>query len=143
MDQLQKKIILIEDELFVREVYERVLKQANFEILTAADGVEGWELIEKETQSPYKPNLILLDIMMPRLNGIDLLKKLKSDSKTSGIPVILLTNLGQETVIKEAFRVGAAGYLMKIRSTPYEVVRLVNDFLENPSVRVDPDSLGV
>lgn len=142
MDQQTKKILLIEDELFIRELYERVLKQAGFEFFSAVDGIEGWDLIQREAQSPHKPDLVLLDIMMPRLNGIDLLKKLKSDSRTSSIPVILLTNLGQESVIKESFRVGAQGYLMKIRSTPHEVVKLVKDFLENPSARIDPDSLG-
>jgi CheY-like chemotaxis protein len=131
------KIILLEDELFVRELYERVLR-AEFELLSAEDGEKGLALIQQEASSGVKPNLILLDIMMPKLNGLEVLKKIKQDPMTRDIPVIMLTNLGQDDVIKEASGLGAAGYLIKIRLTPATVLQHVKDFLQNPSQRVEP-----
>lgn len=127
------KILLVEDELFVRELYERVLRQAGFEISSAVDGEEGLKLAQE------RPDLILLDIMLPKMNGINVLKSLKADEKTKSIPVLLLTNLGQESVIKEALRIGAKGYMMKMRLTPYEIVGHVKDFLQNPDHKIGPD----
>lgn len=135
------KLILVEDELFVRELYERILR-AEFEVLSAEDGEAGWTLIKKEGESSVKPNLILLDVMMPKLNGIQVLQKIRSDDSTKDIPVIMLTNLGQEDVIKQAFELGAQGYLMKVRLTPYEVLGHVKDFLQNPNVKVDPENIN-
>lgn len=129
------KILLVEDELFVRELYEHVLSQAGFEMITAGDGVECLLKVKEN------PNLILLDIMMPKLNGIETLKKLKADNNTKDIPIILLTNLGQEDIIKEAIKTGAQGYIMKMRVTPYELVTHVKDFLQNPITKVDPSRL--
>jgi CheY-like chemotaxis protein len=136
-NKISGKIILIEDELFVRELYERVLR-SEFELLSAEDGEKGLALIQQAANSPTKPNLILLDIMMPKLNGIEVLKKIKQDPQTRDIPVIMLTNLGQDDVIKEASSLGAAGYLIKIRLTPANVLQHVKDFLQNPSARVEP-----
>lgn len=130
------KILLIEDELFVRELYERVLKQAGLEVTSAFDGQAGFELASN------MPDLILLDIMLPKLNGIDVLRKLKADDKLKNIPVILLTNLGQESVIKEAIKIGAQGYLMKIRVTPYEIVDQVKSFLKDPTKTLDLNVTG-
>lgn len=140
---MNKKIILVEDELFVRELYERVLKQAGFDTFGASDGQAGLELIQRESRSDHKPDLILLDIMMPKLNGIDVLKELKIDDSTKDVPVILLTNLGQGNVIREAFKLGAKGYLMKIRVTPYQMVEHVKDFIDNPNLQMNPDQLDL
>ena len=74
-----QRITLIEDELFVRDLYERVLKQAGFEIVSAADGEAGWQLVKDQSQKGEKSDLILLDIMMPKLNGIEVLRRLKDD----------------------------------------------------------------
>lgn len=121
--KVRKKILLVEDELFIRELYERVLLQAGFEVISAADGMQGLALAHK------KPDLILLDIMMPRLNGIELLKILKADKKTNQIPIIMLTNLGQESILNEALEYGAREYLIKIQLSPYEIVDRAKAFL--------------
>lgn len=126
-----QKILLVEDELFIRELYERILKQAGFEVVGAIDGQQG--LVEAQNM----PTLILLDIMMPKLNGIEVLEKLKSDQKTKDIPVVLLTNLGKKSVIEKAFNLGARGYLMKIKITPYSLVEKVKQFLSNPDTKQD------
>src|SRR3989344_916834 len=131
------KILLVEDEMFVRELYERVLKQSSLEVITAGDGITGLQAADE------KPDLILLDIMMPGLNGIEVLRRLKQNANTSSIPVVLLTNLGQESIIKQALDLGASGYLMKVRITPYQIVAHVQEFLQNPNLKLklDPNSL--
>lgn len=131
------KVLLVEDEMFVRELYERVLKQEGLDVRTAVDGLSGLEAAAE------KPDLILLDIMLPGINGIEVLQKLKQDPNTRNIPIVLLTNLGQESVIKQALDLGASGYLMKVRITPYQIVGYVKEFLQNPNLKLklDPNSL--
>ena len=120
----RKSILLVEDDLFVRELYQRVLSEAGFKVITAENGTEGLKLAET------KPDLILLDIMLPEMDGITVLSKLKRNAATSQIPVILLTNLGQENIIKKAFKMGAKGYLVKMHFSPYEIVNEVKNFFD-------------
>lgn len=131
MDTQTKKVLLIEDELFIHELYTRVLKQAGFTVIGARDGQQGLDMAKDD------PDVILLDIMMPAVNGIEVLKKLKSNAGTKHIPVVMLTNLGQESIIDEVFKHGAAGYLMKMRLTPYEMVGKLKEFLAHPDQKAD------
>lgn len=126
-----KKILLIEDEFFIADLYKRILEEAGFEVMVASNGEQG---LQMATQGPA---LILLDIMLPRLNGFQVLKKLKSESATGNIPVVLLTNLAQENMIKEAFNLGAQGYLLKVRLKLEDLVKFVNIFLANPNFKMD------
>lgn len=121
----QKTILLVEDDPFVYDIYEKAFRENNYQIIGAFDGEEGLRLSQKETY-----DLILLDIMLPKINGVALLKKIRESSKTKDVPIILLTNLGQESVIKEALRIGANGYLLKARLLPGQVVRRVEEFLK-------------
>lgn len=127
------KVLIIEDEMFVRELYQRVLSQNGIEVLVAADGEKGLVMAKEQ------PNLILLDIMMPGINGIQVLERLKADQNLKDIPVVLLTNLGQQTIIRKALDMGASGYLMKVRLTPYQVLAHVKEFLQNPSLKIEPN----
>lgn len=120
----EKTILVIEDDFFIRELYQRQLQKEGYKVEVAGDGTEGLEQSQK-----MQPNLILLDIMLPKLNGLDLLRTLKAKPETKDIPVILLTNLGQDSVIKEGFQLGAAGYLIKSAYTPSQVVEEVKRFL--------------
>ncbi len=124
-NQKSYSILLIEDDLFVRDLYIRTLERANYHVITALDGEEG---VQKSSSTT--PDLILLDIMLPKINGIDVLKKIKSQDQTKTIPVFLLTNLGQEAIIKEAFNLGAAGFFLKARLLPQEVIGFIQKFLE-------------
>lgn len=123
---MNKKILLIEDDLFINDLYSRTIAKAGFEMISAIDGVEGLE------KASLKPDLILLDIMLPKLNGLEVLKRLKSNIKTRNIPVVLLTNLGQENVIHKAFQLGAQGYLMKMKVLPSGIVDEIHKFLADP-----------
>ena len=118
------KILIVEDDFFIRELYDRQFNKEGFTVLTSEDGPDG---LVKASQE--KPDLILLDIMLPKLNGLDLLRTLKSKPETKDIPVILLTNLGQESVIKEGFEYGAESYLIKSAYTPSQIIDEVKNFL--------------
>lgn len=131
-----KKILLVEDEVFIRDIYERTLIKAGAKVCVASNGKEGVDQAKKEL-----PDLILLDILMPSVNGLEALAKLKADPKTQNIPVVLLTNLGQSGTIKDAFKKGASGYLMKMKMTPYDMVDNIKKFLDDPTYKMDYNSL--
>lgn len=113
----KKRILLIEDEAIIRELYEKVLTEAGYELSFAFDGESG---IEKAGKGKY--DLILLDIMLPKRTGLDVLKELKTVSKNK-VPIYMLTNLGQESVMKEAYSLGADGYLLKAKFLPEQLVQ--------------------
>ena len=126
-DNKKYSILIVEDDTFLGELYQRTLNTAGYKTTLAADGEAGLNLAQA------KPDLILLDIMMPKLNGIDVLKKLRQDTKTKDITIVMLTNFGQDDVIKQAYELGANGYLLKIQYTPYEIIEQIKNFLENPN----------
>ena len=119
-----KQILIIEDDFFVRDLYDRELSREGFEVSTAEDGAEGLLKVIEE-----KPDLILLDIMLPKMSGLDVLKKVKEKEEVKDIPVVLLTNLGQDSVIREGFTLGAIGYLIKAAYTPTQIIEEVKKFL--------------
>ncbi len=121
----KKKILIIEDDFFVRDLYDRELSREGFEIETTVDGPGG---LLKAVEGKY--DLILLDIMLPKMSGLDVLKTLKEKDETKDIPVVLLTNLGQDSVIREGFSLGAAGYLIKAAYTPTQIIEEVKKFLK-------------
>ena len=122
MDPRQKKILLVEDEDFIRDLYFRQLSKEGFLIKTAPDGQTGLDFLKKETF-----DLLLLDIMLPGINGLQVLREFKTQNPTSPMITILLTNLGQEAVIKEGFELGAQAYLIKASYTPDQVVQEVKN----------------
>jgi two-component system, OmpR family, phosphate regulon response regulator PhoB len=125
MDNGNVKILIVEDDLFIRELYERQLSLEGFQVQTAEDGEIGLARISESV-----PDLLLLDIMLPKVSGLDLLRTIKAKEETKSIPVILLTNLGQDSVIKEGFNLGADGYLIKSAYTPDQIITEVKKFLE-------------
>lgn len=119
-----KKILLVEDDAFVRDLYQTVLTRANYELDIANDGEEAVNL------AGYKVyDLILLDIMLPKLTGMEVLKQLRTEtSRAKDTPVYLLTNLGEENIVKEAYKLGANGYLLKAKYLPKQLVEEVDKF---------------
>lgn len=128
-----KKILLVEDEDFIRELYTRQLTRAGFQVKTAIDGQTGLNMLKSETF-----DLLLLDIMLPGMNGLQLLREFKTQNPSSRMITILLTNLGQETVIKEGFELGAQAYLIKASYTPDQVVMEVKNALGNQTTPSNP-----
>ncbi|MDQ3098463.1 MAG: response regulator [bacterium] len=119
------KILLVEDDQFLRDMYNELLSDEGFEVTACADGEEGYN---KAMEGGF--NLILLDIMLPKMDGLQILKNLQEkDLLSKNGPVVMLTNLGQDNIVKEGFDYGASGYLIKSAMTPDQVLHEVHTFL--------------
>ncbi|MCX6745906.1 MAG: response regulator [Candidatus Parcubacteria bacterium] len=119
------RILLIEDDSFLVEMYTTKFELEGFEVISAEDGKKGLDFALKE-----KPEIILLDILMPKMDGFAVLEALKKDKTTLNIPVVLLTNLGQKDDVKKGFEKGAVGYLIKAHFMPSEVVDKIKKILK-------------
>ncbi|MFA5954368.1 MAG: response regulator [Patescibacteria group bacterium] len=120
-----KRILVVEDDQFLRDLLQRKLKAEGFLVETAIEG-EGALEITKKT----KPDLILLDIILPGIDGFTILERLKQDPDLAMIPVILLTNLGQRDDVDKGLKLGAVGYLVKAHFTPGDIVEKVRSTLK-------------
>jgi len=121
---IKKRILLVEDDKFISMAYKDSLTRAGFEIITAADGNEALKKIEEG-----KFDLILLDVIMPGKNGFEVLIEIKKNETLKNIPVIITSNLGQETDIKRGKDLGATDYLIKANLSVKEVVNKINGYL--------------
>ncbi len=133
-----KKVLLIEDDYAIAELYQMILRRAGIEVLYSQDGRLG--LAEARRTHP---DLILLDIMLPYINGLQLLAQLKSDPKTKDIPVVILTNLGLSAIIGQAYEMGAQGYLLKVYLVPAQLVEVVEKFLQDPTIKIERNSIKI
>jgi DNA-binding response OmpR family regulator len=119
------KILLVEDDAALVRMYERKLTKDGFDVRTALNGEDGLEALDKRI-----PDIILLDIMMPKMSGIDVLKKLKADPVKKAIPVVILTNLGdRDDDIKRCKEMGAADYWVKVNIRTEELVDRIKAIL--------------
>ncbi|MBI2330497.1 response regulator [Candidatus Daviesbacteria bacterium] len=120
-----KRILIVEDDQFLREFYQELLQAEGYFVDTAADGEIGLSKIQQEVY-----NLILLDIMLPKKDGVQVLRDLKSASpKSANVTIVVLTNLGHDSVIKECFDLGADGYLIKSALNPDQILTEVKSYL--------------
>ncbi|MZH14509.1 MAG: response regulator [Nitrospinae bacterium] len=131
----KNKVALIEDEADILEVIEYSLSKEGFEVCTALDGEAGLALIKKEN-----PDLVLLDLMLPGLDGIEICRKLKADSATRSISIIMVTAKGEESDIVLGLGIGADDYVVKPFS-PRELMARVKSVLRRGGVREEGDSL--
>jgi len=122
---MTKKILIIEDEKILIEMYRDKFTQAGFEVLLAGEVNEGLKLAEKE-----KPDLILFDILLPRKNGISFLQELKKYPQISSIPVVVFSNFDDPKTKTEAQKLGAKDYLIKTNYTPQEIVEKIKKYLK-------------
>lgn len=125
-DEKSKKrtVLIVEDDPVLLKMYTEKFTFEGFGVLNAKDGEEALKIIT----SDY-PDIILLDIMLPRMSGSDLLEKLKGDSKAKDIPVVALTNLAEEEERQRALKLGVKEYLVKAMQTPEQVVNTVKRYL--------------
>lgn len=119
------RVLLVEDEKMLSSMYATKFTKEGFDLIQAFDGEEGLA----KAQS-LKPDLILLDIIMPKLDGFVVLKMLKQDAALKKIPIILLSNLGQDEDIRKGKELGANDYFIKANHTPAEIVDKVKSFFE-------------
>ena len=121
------KILLVEDDSFLLGMYVTKFEMENFKVITAEDGEKAMRLALKES-----PDIILLDILLPKQNGFEVLRQLKADQATVNVPVILLTNLSQKDEIEQGLKLGAEDYLIKAHFMPSEVVEKIKKALNSP-----------
>ena len=114
----------MEDEPFFAGTMSRLLTEAGYTTAVAGDGEEGLALIARE-----KPDLVLLDLVLPKIDGKEVLKRLKSDPLTKGIPVFVLSNLSAETDQRETIALGAAGFFVKAMTLPSAIVEAIKKHL--------------
>lgn len=140
------RLFIAEDDPLMSRMYERAFRLGGHDIVIAHDGEEALSLLQKTEE---KPMLILLDVMMPKMNGFDALRKIKEDEKLKHIPVIMLTNLAGDADAEKALGLGAVLYLVKSQYSPKEVVGKVQEIIaasshgDNvPPVTVEVKSAG-
>jgi len=119
-----KKILFIEDESALQKTLGEILKQEGYEVTPALDGEVGLRMAKDK-----KPDLILLDLILPKIHGIEVLRKLKEDKETKEIPVIVLTNLGEIKDVEKAIELGATTYLVKAEYSLEEVAEKIRKTL--------------
>ena len=119
-----KKVLIVEDDKFLAKMLGRMLESHQYETILASNGKEG--LLKASSD---QPNLILLDIMLPDIDGFDLLETIKNNEKTKKIPVIIISNLGQPEDIQQGRSLGAKDYLVKSDLSLDEVVKKVRKYL--------------
>lgn len=118
----KKKVLIVDDDLILRQMYGERLESENLEILTAGDGEEAIEVSKKE-----QPDVILLDVMMPKMNGIDAFKAFRADDTTKAIPVVILTALLQQIDQVKKILGPKDSYLIKSETMPVEVVEKIKE----------------
>lgn len=127
------KILLVEDDEILSKVIDEELTEANFEVFHAYDGEAGVAMAREK-----KPNLILLDILLPKKNGFDTLEDLKKSSETKEIPVIILTMRGSDDDIKKGLQMGASDYIVKSQHALPEIIDKVKDFFAKLYSEIPP-----
>ena len=126
----KEKILVIEDEKILLDAIAKKLQVAGYSVRTALNGEEGLEKIKEE-----KPDLILLDILMPKVDGFEVLKKMSEDKELSEIPVVIISNSGQPVEIERAMSMGVKDYLIKAEFDPEVVIAKVRNILYKSKIK--------
>jgi DNA-binding response OmpR family regulator len=122
-----KNILIVEDDLFLLDLYTQFFTQRGYHVTSASDGEEG---SKKAFEGKF--DFIILDIMLPKKSGIEVLKDIKAeDSSIKSVPVFMLTSVGYDEIIKNAFQIGANGYFLKSMILPKQIIDEVESFMEN------------
>ena len=123
---MSKKILIIDDDLYIRELYEELLRDEGYDVTAAVDGQEG---LQKISGGGF--DLVLLDVMMPKIDGVGILTKLtETPPKIKNGPIILLTNLANDPVIDQAKALGAKDFFIKSDHTPDEFLEKIKGYLK-------------
>lgn len=124
MADLKEKILIIEDDKMLSDMYSLKFTEEHYGVVQAFTGMEGLEKAKTE-----KPDIILLDIILPQMDGFQVIEEIKKDQSIKNIPVLFLTNLRQEDDVKKGTILGAVGYLVKASFTPAQVLDKVKEIL--------------
>lgn len=119
-----KKILLVEDDPFLIDIYSKKLTASGFKVMIAEDGAKAIRFLKEQ-----KPDMVILDIVLPEIEGWDVLKKLKQDKKYKDLKIIILSNLGQKEEVAKGLKLGAIRYLIKAHYTPSQIVEEVKSLI--------------
>lgn len=119
-----KVLLIVEDDPLMQRMYQKIFTFEKYEVATASNGEEGLEKVRG-----LKPTVVLLDVMMPKMNGLQVLEKIKADPETRQIPVIMLTNLAGEKDAETALMKGAVKYIVKSEHDPKQIVAMVKEII--------------
>lgn len=122
---MAKTILVIEDDKFLRDLIVLKLKQEKYEVSEAIDGEEGFKKIKEE-----KPDLVLLDLILPGIDGFEVLTRIKDNAELSKIPVVVISNLGQGEDVDRAKKLGVVDYIIKAHFTPNEIMEKIRSILK-------------
>ena len=126
----KETILIIEDQAGFRHIYQDALEGDGYKVLLAEDGENGWQLAKSE-----KPELILLDLVLPKLHGLEVLKNIRADAETKNIPVIILSVLGEKENIQKGLEAGANDYMVKGYSKPREIMSKIRSLLTKIDIK--------
>ena len=122
---MPRKILIVEDDKFLRELMTRKLVNEGYETIEATNGEEGVRTAKSE-----KPDLVLLDLILPGIDGFEALARIRKDQETANLPVIILSNLGQKEDIERGIKLGATDYLIKAHFSPGEITEKIASILK-------------
>lgn len=135
MSMLRKRILIVEDDRFLRRACRARLEQQGYEIQTAQDGEEAVAAVRSQP-----PDLVLLDLLMPKMNGLDVLRILRNDEATRGLPVIILSNSSRQEDVETIRALGISGYFVKANLSLQDLSKLVEDLLGPATAIGDGDA---
>lgn len=131
------KILIVEDDPLMSRMYQKIFKFEGYEVEIAENGEEGLKKVKS-----FQPTLIILDIMMPRKNGLEVLVTLKENEDTKKIPVVVLTNLAGQSDADKALSLGAVKYIVKSEYDPKEVTNMIKEVLAGYTRDAVPSATG-
>ncbi|MFA6422635.1 MAG: response regulator [Candidatus Buchananbacteria bacterium] len=120
----KSSILIVEDDVFLSDLYKTKMELEGFKVFVAYDGEKGFEVAKKNV-----PDIILLDLILPKMNGFQALEKIKNNASTKEIPVIILTNLSQKADVDKGLKMGAKDFLIKAHFMPSEVVEKIKKII--------------
>jgi CheY-like chemotaxis protein len=123
-EEPKKKICIVEDDDSIREIYKTALEGKGYEVTTAADGEEGLRALKFN-----RPDVVLLDLLMPKMDGVSLMKVIRGDRELADLPVIVMTNVDDQDVVKKVGKYNASFYLVKSLFDPKKMVGIVEEVL--------------
>jgi DNA-binding response OmpR family regulator len=124
MAESKGKILIVEDDRYISKMYQLKLSLEGYDVQVAENGKDGVDKVKE-----FMPNIVLLDILMPELDGFEVLKIIKDDESTKDIPVLIMSNLGQEDHVEKGMQLGAIGYIVKSQYTPSKVVEKIKSVI--------------
>jgi DNA-binding response OmpR family regulator len=131
-------ILIVEDQQGFRRIYHDVLVNDGYEVMEAQDGEEGWNMVKE-----HKPHLVLLDLGLPKVDGFEVLKRIRADAETKHIPIIIFSVLGEQKDVKKGLEMGANDYTVKGFYTPRQILSKIKGLMTQVEVKKSVNSYNL